>query len=161
MPQGQVRVVGSGYTVLEYSGKRIAWLDSFTDSGQAPFSDGGPGWQPIIPLDARRPVEIVTGRTLGAGSIQATIRELWNAPVWYQLQGLAGRRTLTDVWEALRLSPMSVTCRMVIRPPTGPARGKVYHNCVITSIPDDETVTIGALSVSRIITVVYTHSTAV
>lgn len=163
MPQTKTRIVGSGFTTLEYAGKRIAFLDSFKDTGQAPI---GPGGSPnaavaVQPLDAPHPVEIVTGTYLGAGTITATIRELWNAPVWYQLTGLAGRRTITDVWAALRNSPSNVTCRMVIRPPGGTPRGKLYHGCVITAIPDGETVSLGLLTVTKEINIMYTHTTAI
>ncbi len=157
MPATQTRIVGSGYTTLEYAGKRIAFLDSFRDSGQQPITAA----VPVHPLDAPFPVEIATATALNAGTIQATIRELWNEPVWYQLQGLAGKKSITDVWAALRENPMRVICRMVIRPPGGaPVRGKTYHNCTVTSIPDDEDVTIGALTVPRTISIMYTHSTA-
>lgn len=159
MPQTRVRVVGSGFTSLEYNGSPIAFLQSFNDSGQGPY--GGAGYEAIVPLNARRPVEIATGRVLAEGRITATIYELWNQPVWYQLAGLAGNDTIVDVWEALRASNTSVTCRMVIRPPNSPARGKLYHGCVITAIPDGETVNIGALSVSKSITITYTHTTQI
>lgn len=158
MPDTKVRVVGSGYTTLQYNGQNIAFLQSFRDSGQPSAADGQ-GFEQVIPLGARHPVEIVTGRVLGAGSITASIKELWNEPVWYQLSGLGGLPTIVDVWEALRLSPATVTCRMVIRPPNAPPRGKLYHGCVVTSIPDDEEVAIGRLSVNKNITIVYTHST--
>lgn len=162
MPQTRVRVVGSGFTTLQYNGQNIAFLTRFEDTGQRPVGDGGApgGVEAITPLGARHPVEIVTGRVLGPGTITARIVELWNEPVWYQLQGLAGRRTLIDVWEALAQSPATVTCRMVIRPPNGPPRGKLYHGCVVTAIPDGEVVTNGALSVPRDIEIAYTHSTA-
>lgn len=157
MPNTQTRIVGSGFTTLEYAGKRIAFLDSFTDTGQATVAPAAP----VHPLGEPHPVEIATATALNAGTITATIRELWNAPVWYQLEGLAGQRTLADVWAALRESPMSVTCRMVIRPPNSPPRGKLYHNCVVTAIPDGETVELGSLTTSRAITIMYTHSTAI
>jgi hypothetical protein len=158
MPQTRVRVVGSGFTTLQYNGQNIAFLDSFNDSGQSAAQ--GAGTEAIIPLGSRYPVEIVTSRVLGPGTITASITELWNQPVWYQLSGLAGRRTLVDVWEALAESNATVTCRMVIRPPQGAPRGKVYHGCVVTAIPDNEQVTIGALSISRAVQIAYTHSTA-
>lgn len=161
MPPTQVRVVGSGHTALEYNGQPIAFLQSFVDSGQAPV---GRGAEAITPLGARHPVEIATGRVLGIGTLTARIYELWNEPVWYQLSGLAGNPSIIDVWEALAQSAATVTCRMVITPPAGtgrPPRGKLYHGCVVTGIPDDETVDIGTLSVSRDITISYTHSTPI
>jgi hypothetical protein len=99
---------------------------------------------------------------LGIGAITATIRELWNQPVWYHLSGLAGARTITDLWEVLRNDTNAVTCRMVIRPPNNqPIRGKIYHGCVVTAIDDAENVTVGALTVARTVSISYTHTTAV
>lgn len=158
MPQTKVRVVGSGFTTFNYRGKPIAFLDSFTDSGQTAVGGQG-GTEAITPLGSRHPVEIATSRVLAAGTLTATIRELWNQPVWYQLSGLAGRRTITDIWDALARDPSTVTCQMLIKPPRGPTRGKTYHGCVVTAIDDGENVTIGALSVPRNITIAYTHTT--
>lgn len=158
MPQTKVRVVGSGFTTFNYRGRPIAFLDSFTDSGQTAVGGQG-GYEAITPLGSRHPVEIATSRVLNAGTLTATIKELWNQPVWYQLSGLAGRRTIVDVWEALARDPSSVTCQMLIKPPSGRARGKTYHGCVVTAIDDGETVTVGALSINRNITIAYTHST--
>lgn len=168
MPQTQVRVVGSGFTTFNYNGQPIAFLDGFTDRGVAPFgrgggtgeSGGGPGWEAVHPLGSKSPVEIVTGRVLTAGTLALTVRELWNAPVWTQLQGLAGKLDLVSVWEALAAAGGTVTCQMIIRPPGGlPTRGKVYHNCTVVDIDDTETVSIGALSMARNIVIAYTHTT--
>lgn len=158
MPATRVRVAGSGFTSLQYNGKDIAFLDSFTDSGQRSI---GVGSEAVIPLGARHPVEIVTGRVLDSGVIAATIRELWNEPVWWQLQGLAGTYNIVDLWEALANSSASVTCQMLIRPPGGQVRGKVFHGCVVTAIDNGENVQVGTLSVSRAIQIAYTHSTPV
>jgi hypothetical protein len=158
MPQTQVRVVGSGFTTFNYRGKPIAFLDSFRDSGQTALGGQG-GYEAITPLGAKHPVEIATSRVLNAGMLTATIRELWNAPVWYQLSGLSGRKNIVDVWEALARDPQRATCQMIIKPPTGPTRGKTYHGCVVTAIDDGEEVTVGALSIARNIQIAYTHST--
>lgn len=161
MPQTKVRVVGSGFTTFNYDGKAIAFLDSFTDSGQTAIGGQG-GWEAITPLGSQYPVEIATSRVLGPGTINASIRELWNGPVWQQLSGLAGADNIVDVWEALAKRSTEVTCQMVIKPPSGSGaktRTKVYHGCVVTAIDDGEQVTIGALSVARNLQIVYTHTT--
>lgn len=156
MPQTRTRVVGSGFTTFNYQGKTIAFLDRFTDSGQAPIAAP----EAVIPLDARHPVEIATPRVLAEGTITATIRETWNEPVWYQLAGLGGAETIIDVFERLAEQAGDVTCQMIIKPP-GAAfwRGKVFHGCVVTGIQDGETVEVGALTVARNITITYTHTT--
>ncbi len=161
MANQQVRVVGSGYSTFLYQGKPIAFLEQIEDSGQRAFSDAGAAYQFIQPIGARHPVEIATSRVLAGGTLQLTIRELWNAPVWNQLQGLAGTNNIVDVFDALARNPSYVTCQTTITPPGNVARprGKIYHNCVVVDISDNDTITVGGLAVTKGIVVAYTHST--
>jgi hypothetical protein len=155
MPRTRTRVVGSGFTTFNYRGKPIAFLDGFSDSGQTPL---GGGSEAIIPLDAPYPVEIATGRAMGAGLLTVTIKELWDAPVWHQLSGLEGTNTIIDVFTRIAAEPGEVTCQMLIQIPGSTVwRGKTYHGCVVTRIDDGETVTIGALTIPRTLDIAYTH----
>lgn len=165
MPQTKVRVVGSNYTTFSYQGKPIAFCEGVEDSGQEAFSDLGPGqpYQFIHPLGEETPVEIATSRVLQGGTLQLTIRELWNAPVWQQLDGLARAQNIVDIFKFLAQQPNYVTCQTIIKPPgteNNPAawRGKIYINCTVVRINDGDTITIGALSVTKGITVAYTRS---
>jgi hypothetical protein len=156
--QTQSRVVGSGYTTFNYRGKPIAFMESVIDSGQKAYGPAG-GAEAVFTLDANRAREIVTGRVLDIGTINLSIRELWNAPVWYQLAGLNGvGQSITNVWETLAREPSEVTCAKIIKPP-GQAvwRGTTFHNCVITDFVDGDAITLGALSVARQLTISYTH----
>jgi len=157
MANTRVRVVGSNYTSFNYKGQPIAFLEQVVDSGQKPV--GNP-YEAITPLGAFRPVEIVTQRILREGSLSLSIRELWNEPIWWQLAGLGGTYTVADVFESLRLDPTYVSCTRIIQPPDGaPPRGTQYHNCTVVAIDDGDTISIGALSVAKNITIVYTHQT--
>lgn len=161
MPNTKVRVVGSGFTTFNYQGHPIAFLEGIEDSGQSAFSDAGQGYQFIHPLGSRTPVEIATSRVLAGGTLNLTIRELWSGPVWEQLFGLAGTQNIVDVFEVLARNPSYVTCQSIIQPPgNGRPRGKNYHNCVVVNISDNDTVTVGALAVTKGIVVAYTHSSA-
>jgi hypothetical protein len=166
MPQTQVRVVGSSYTTFSYRGKAIAFCEQIEDSGQRAFSEVGQPYQFIHPLGATHPVEIATSRVLQGGTLMLTIRELWNAPVWQQLAGLAQSQNIVDIFKVLAADPNYVTCQTLIKPPgteNTPSkwRGKNFHNCVIVDINDGDTITVGALAVTKGITVAYTHSTKV
>jgi hypothetical protein len=155
MPNTKARVIGSGFTTFNYRGKPIAFLDSFTDSGQAPIAQP----EQIMQLDSKHPIEIATPRALSAGRLAVSIRELWAAPVWHGLAGLEGTNDIVDVYQALAADPTEVTCQILIKPPGATIwRGKTYHGCVVTSIDDSEQVTIGALSVARLIDITYTHT---
>jgi hypothetical protein len=109
-------------------------------------------------------VEIATSRVLQGGTVVLTIRELWNGPVWQQLAGLAGTNNIVDIFEVLARNPNYVTMQMIIKPPgtEGNAsrwRGKNYLNATIVDINDGDTITVGALAVTKGITVAYTHTT--
>lgn len=164
MPQTKVRVVGSGFTSFNYKGKPIAFCEGVEDSGQRAFSDLGQPYQFIHPLGAKHPVEIATSRVLQGGTLVLTLRELWNAPVWQQLAGLAQAQNIVDIFEVLAQMPDYVTCTQIIKPPgteNTPSRwrGKNYHNCTIVDINDSDTITVGALAVTKGITIAYTHTT--
>jgi hypothetical protein len=69
---------------------------------------------------------------------------------------------MVDIFNALAANPNYVTASMVIKPPgteKSPSkwRGKVYQNVTVVDINDGETVTVGALAVTKGITVAYTH----
>jgi hypothetical protein len=161
MPNTQVRVVGSGFSTFNYQGQPIAFLEGVEDSGQRAFSDAGQGYQFIHPLGNSHPIEIATSRVLAGGTLNLTIRELWNSFVWEQLAGLAGAKNIVDVFQLLALNPAYVTCQTIIQPPGGQRpRGKNYHNCTVVDISDNDTITVGALAVTKGIVVAYTHSTA-
>lgn len=167
MPQTQVRVVGSGFTSFSYQGKPIAFCETIEDSGQRAFSDvgGGQAYQFIHPLGAQHPVEIATSRVLAGGTLMLTIRELWNAPVWQQLSGLAQSQNIVDIFRVLAANPNYVTCQTIIKPAgteRQPSRwrGKNFHNATIVDINDGDTITVGALAVTKGITVAYTHTSA-
>jgi hypothetical protein len=165
MPQTKVRVVGSGFTTFNYQGKVIAFCEGVEDSGQRAFSEIGQPYQYIHPLGATHPVEIATSRVLQGGTLVLTIRELWSAPVWQQLAGLAQSQNIVDIFKVLADNPNYVTCQTIIKPPgteRNPSkwRGKNYHNCVIVDINDGDTISVGALAVTKGITVAYTHTSA-
>jgi hypothetical protein len=156
MPETKTRVVGSGFTTLNWMGQPIAFLDEFTDSGQDPVAQP----EPVHPIGDKFPREIATARALQAGTLTLTIRELWNEPVWWQLAGVARTYDIVDVYQALAAMPSGVSAQMIIKPPGGGSwRGNTYHNLVITQIADNETVRIGSMTFPRAITAMYTNKT--
>jgi|SRR6185312_3165555 hypothetical protein len=162
MSTTQARVVGSGYTVLSYNNKPVAFCEGWEDSGQRPFSDLGQPFQFIQPIGFFRPVEIATSRVITGGTIMLTVRELWNQPIWWALAGLAGTWDMVDVFKLMARNPNYVTATLIIKPPgteNQPSRwrGKIYQNVTPVDINDGETVTVGALTVTKGITVAYTH----
>jgi hypothetical protein len=159
MPETKSRIVGSGFTTINWMGQPIIWCDAFADTGQTLV---GAGFEAVHPIGDRHPREIAVARAVSAGTLSITVRELWNEPVWWQLAGMSGTLDLISVYEAMASMPSAMTAQMLIKPPGQSTwRGKNYHGLVITSIPDDETVTLGALTFPRVITAMYTHTTPV
>ena len=160
--QGQqanpVRTVGSNYTTFNYGGKAIAYLESVEDAGQQPVG-GGAGYEFIHPLGYTAPTDIVTSRAIDGGIMRLSVRELWHQEVWEQLAGLAGTHDIIEVFKRLATTPQYVSCSKIITPPQGKRYGKTYHKCTIVSVPDGDTISIGALSVAKTITIAYTHTT--
>lgn len=158
VPDGpqMVRNVGSGYTTFQYMNKSIAYLDTIQDSGQKPVAS----FEFIHPLGEAHPTDIVTSRALDGGTLTVSIRELWNQEIWEQLTGLDNAKTITEIFARLATSPQYVTCTKTITPPGGRPYGKSYHKCVVVEIQDSDQVTIGQLSVSKNITIAYTHTTS-
>ena len=162
MPNQRVRVVGGNYTTFNYQGKPIAFLQAYQDSGVNAIGDGTSGsfsW--ITPLGNAHPIEIANGTVLSGGTLSLAVLELWEGEVWEQLAGLAGASNITDVWALLARDPSYATCQSIITPPGNASRvrGKTYHNCKVVTIDDSDSITIGALVVSKNIVVAYTHST--
>lgn len=156
MSQSKVRVGGSGFTVMTWQGQRLAYLQILSDTAPQAVAQA----QAIQPIDEATPIEIVTAQAVGAGSLQLTFFEIWNAPVWAQLPGFEGTNNLLDVLKR-QLSLGDITCRKVIKNPSGQYRTRVYHNCVIVDFDESERVDIAALSLPKSIRIQYTHTTAV
>jgi hypothetical protein len=156
MPQPKVRIVGAGYSTFNYQGRPIAYLESVQDAGQKPYETAH---ESIYAIGDRHPREFVTQYVLSEGSLTLSIRELWNEEVWWQLAGLAGTDNIVDVWDALRAQPGAVTCSKIITPPTGSGTPRIieYQNCIVTSVPDGDSIDIAGLSVAKTLQITYTH----
>ena len=152
MAESQTRVAGSGWTSISWQGTTLAWAQTVQDTAPAPVAAA----QAIQPLDQEHPVEIVTARAVGAGTLRLTLFELWNGPVWQQLPGLSTAKTLLDVLKT-QVTLGNVSCRKTIRLPSGGFRVKVYYNCVITDADDGETINIGTLVLPKNVTMMYTY----
>lgn len=156
MPRGKARVAGSNYTVLQWRGGSIAFLEGFNDSGVTPVAQV----EEIHPLGSPHPVEYATPNALRGGTLTFSIREVWEKPVWQHFTGLQEANNLLDVWGAMNSDSTSVTCLMIIKIPGATQwRTKTFHNVVISAIDDSEAFTIGSMTIPRQVRAQYTHST--
>ena len=153
MAESQTRIVGSGWTAFSWRGYRLAWFQVVNDQAPRPVAQA----RAIQPLDAEHPVEIVTPRAVGAGTLTLTNFELWNAPVWQQLAGLERASTLLDIFKQ-QVQLGAISCRKIIKNPHGPDRVKVYYGCTITDVDESERIDLATMEVPKTITVQYTHA---
>ena len=153
----KTRIVGSNFTTFVYNGQQIAWCDSVVDSGQKAFDRA---YEAIYPLGHYHPVEFATTRVLGEGTLTMRVRELWNAPAWTQLQGLAGTNNIVEIMQAVAASPTPISAQMIIKPAGSSTwRGWTYHNIAITDVTQGEDIALGTLTMPRTVTAAYTHRT--
>jgi hypothetical protein len=156
----KTRIVGSNFTTFVFNAQPIAWCDNVTDGGQRAGAANGPAYEAIYPLGYYHPAEFVTTRVLSEGSLTMRVRELWNAPAWQQLQGLAGTNNIVEIMQAVASSPTPISAQMIIKPAGSSTwRGWTYHNIVITDATQSETIALGTLSMAREVTAAYTHRT--
>jgi hypothetical protein len=155
MPHTNSRIVGSGFTSFTYNGQGIAFLDEVHDSGQAPIRQ----YEAVTPLGDYYPREFALPRVKSEGQLQFIIRELWWSPVWWGLALLNNTYNIVDVYNAQAGTASPISCQTIIRKPPGTAsnanRGWTYHNVNIITIDDREVVQIGALTMPRTLTAVY------
>jgi hypothetical protein len=165
VPQTQSRIVGSGFTVFHFDSQPIAFLDEVQDSGQAPIRQ----YEAVTPLGDYFPREFALPRVKAEGTLQFTIRELWNNPVWWALSGFLNTYNIIDVYNYQAWHPQPITASTIIKKPYGIAeptsgstanakpRGWTYNNVNLITIDDREIIQIGALTMPRTITAVYSN----
>lgn len=154
--ESKTRIGGSGFTAMTWRGTKLAYLQTLQDTPPQPVA----GAQVVQPIDSETPIEIVTAQAVGAGSLRLTFYELWNQPVWSTLPGLEGTNNLLEVLKR-QVQLGEVTCRKLIRSPSGITRARVYHGCVITDIDEGEQINIGTMTLPKTITLQYIRTTTV
>ena len=154
--ESKTRIGGSGFTSLTWRGTPLAYLQTLQDTPPQPVA----GAQVVQPIDEPTPLEIVTAMAVGAGTLRLTFYELWNAPMWAQLPGLEGTNNLLQVLQR-QVSLGEVSCRKLIKSPSGITRARVYHGCVITDIDEGEQINIGTMTLPKTLTMQYIMTTIV
>lgn len=150
-----VRVPG-GYTVFHWGNQPIGWTNSVIVTAVTPVSEP----QEIQPMNALRPLEIVTPRASRHGTIVLNKLELWNQSVWQDLSGLANSNDIIDIFEYVAGLNNAISVTKYIRTPNavGPDRYEQFFNVIVASVEDGETVDITTTSIEKAITLWYTHS---
>lgn len=152
MPESKVRIGGSGFTVFSWGSKTLAYLQTIQDTAATPVAQAVPVQSITDPI----PSEIVTARAVGPGTLRLTFYELWNQSVWEGLPGFNGQHSLLSVLTK-QVALGSITCKKIIKSPTGAPRVKAYQKCMIVDVDDGEQVNISTMVMPKGLTVMYTH----
>jgi hypothetical protein len=143
--------VGGGYTAFVYNGQPLIYAQVINERAPSPVASP----TPVQPLDSPYPIEIALPIALTAGSIELTFLEQWNAEVWAQLgSNFTTASDLLDVFKA-QLAQGEVTCVKIINKPDGTQRKIVYQGCVVTNVQIDEMISIGVMTIPKIVTISY------
>ena len=179
--RNRARVAGSGFTVFTWDNKPILFAQQISHSSPQPV---GGGVAQIHPMDEPYPVELITPQAASMGTLTLDLYELYGAQVWERLAGYLGGDPagtsatrqdsvsgkgkgpvdIVGIFNAVANSPDPIRIVKYIKPPS--IRGKTmkpyteeYHNCVISSVVDDETIQIGTIEIVKRIQVNYTYMT--
>lgn len=149
--------VGGVYTAFTWRGTVIGFCDETAVTAVQPVAAA----VPVQPMNARRPVEIVTSGGHGAGTIVLTLTELYNLPVWSRLAGLASSNDISEIMQTVSgLDGGDVQVQRIVSPPpgNGDAYVETFHQCVITNVQDDEDITVDTMLINKQVTIMYTYS---
>lgn len=170
----RARVGGSGFTVFTWQGNPISFARQISHQSPAPV---GTGTVPIHPLDSPYPEQLITAQAITMGTLVLELYELYGANVWERLAGLGGNNTangtnadsthivdLANIFKAVA-NDNPIHIYRIIQPPNFgfskgfPAYTQEFHNCVVSTLDDGETIEVGTMEVLKRITVNYTHIT--
>lgn len=153
------RVLG-GFTVFHWDDgggeKVIAFADTIQTFGVTPVADP----QAIQPMNATRPVEIVTPVAHTYGRIVLTMTELYNQAVWQRLAGLANSNDIIDIFESVYQMSNGIKISKYVTPPVKGASPylETFHECVVARVQDDESIRIDTMTVNKEIELWFTYN---
>jgi hypothetical protein len=167
IPNRRTRVVG-GTTVFFWSDpttgtdEPIAFAEQTQVFGVQPVAPS----EVIQPLNALRPVEIVTPIAHTNGRIVLTLTDLYNQAVWQRLAGLAGSNDIVDIMSHVAQLDNGIKISKWVFPPAGIGGSEfdtgtyleTFHNCVVTRVQDDETVTVQTMHINKEMELWFTYS---
>lgn len=151
--------VGGGFTVFHWSnttdpGGVIAVADRVQVASVTPVT----GAVAVQPMNALRPMEIVTPRAHTNGVITLTLTDLYNQSVWDRLAGLAGSNDIIDIMEYMAGLDQGVMITKYVEPPNGKPYSETFYNCMIVRADDNEDIRIDTMVINKDVEVWYTHS---
>lgn len=151
----KTRSFGQGYTVFEWQNQVIGMANEVTVTGVEPVAAA----IDIQPINAARPIEIVTAGAHRHGVITLSIIELFGFSIWNRLQELTDCQDVVDIMRTIAaMDPPGIIINKVVRPPSGGEYREQFFNCTVASLLDNETITIETLTFPKTMEIWYTHS---
>lgn len=180
--KNRARVGGSGFTVFTWDNKPILFARQISHTSPTPV---GAGTVPIHPLDEPYPVELITPQAASMGTLVLELYELYGAQVWERLAGYLGGDPnassaigfgdgvtgkgkgpvdIVGIFHAVANTKNPIRIIKYVKPPQ--IRGRTmkpyteeYHNCVISTVQDGETIEVGTMEIMKQLVVNYTYMT--
>ena len=168
------RVGGAGFTVFHVQGQPLMYAQAV--GYQSPQAVAAP--QAVQPMDARRPLAIVTTVAITGGTMTLNVYEQFGTKVWDNLMSqidstnanntanqLAVYNDLSDVMLRLMSLGLGLSATKLIVPPRPIGQNRIgyitetMHNITITDIRDDEQVAVDTMLMVKPITIQYTSAT--
>jgi hypothetical protein len=161
------RVGGSGFTAFYWNNKVIAFAQRVSVRSPQPVVNPSV----IQPLDARYPIQVITPGAITEGYLEVELLELYNSKIWdAMIEAATGNESrandLADVFYTMAAVGQAISAVKMIVPPSAlqgeqalKPYGEIYHNCVITSINDGETIDVRSMEVVKGLTIAFTHAT--
>lgn len=166
MATPRVRIGGSGFTVFHWldpgvsgpgSGVNlIGYAENVTVNPIQPVAAP----EVIQPLNAQRPLEIITPGAATNGTITLTLVELYNKAIWQRFSTLANSQDIVDIFRTMASRSQGIHLTKMIKPSTGDKNyWETFYNVVVASVEDNgETIDVRTMSVQKQMTLWYTHS---
>jgi hypothetical protein len=163
MANTRARVGGSGFTVFQWKDTAGTHLIGFAENVTVNPVQPVAAPVPIQPLNAQRPLEIITPGAHKEGTITLTLTELYDAAIWQRFAVLARSQDIVDIMRTLAAQDQAVQVTKTIKPgyrqPGDGQYSETFFGVVVASIEDTgETIDVTTMRVDKPMTLMYTHS---
>lgn len=166
MANVRTRVGGSGFTTFNWTDAAGTHIIGMAEN--VVVNPVQPVAQPVAiqPINAQRPVEIITPGAHTNGTITLTLTEVYSQSVWQRFAALSNSQDIVDIMRTLNALDKAPQVMKVIEPGHNPpgSRQQVYtetfYGIAVASVEDQgETITFNTMNIPKNMTLWYTHST--
>lgn len=162
-PNPRVRVGGSGFTVFQWQDASGTHLIGYAQN--VTINPVQPVAAPVAiqPLNAQRPLEIITPGAHREGTITLTLTEIYNRAIWQRMASLASSQDIVDIMRTLAAMNQGVTITKTVRPgyiTDGSGNySETFYGIAVASVEDSgESISIETMELNKTMTLWYTHS---